>query len=50
MINTPKKERPTKQGELRAGWESDQLRVLGERESRPHGEGADVIRSQQRKH
>ena len=31
-------------------WESDQLIVLRERESRSHGEGADVIRSQQRKH
>lgn len=29
-------------------WESDQLIVLGERESRFHGEGADVIRSQPR--
>ena len=37
-------------GELMAGWESDQLIVLGERESRSQGEGADVIRSQQRKH
>jgi hypothetical protein len=33
-----------------AGWESDQLIILGERESRSQGEGADVIRSQQRKH
>ena len=30
------------------GWESDQLIVLRERESRSQGEGADVIRSQQR--
>ena len=29
-------------------WESDQLIVLGERESRSQGEGADVIRSQQK--
>lgn len=41
---------PTKQGELMMSWESDQLIVLGERESRSQGEGADVIRSQQRKH
>jgi len=32
-----------------AGWGSDQLIVLGERETRSQGEGADVIRSQQRK-
>lgn len=31
-------------------WESDQLVVLRERESRSHGEGVDKIRSQQRKH
>ena len=31
-----------------AGWESDQLIVLGEQESRLQGEGADVIRSQQK--
>jgi hypothetical protein len=37
-------------GELKTSWESDQLIVLGERESRSQGEGADVIRSQQRKH
>ena len=37
-------------GELMTSWESDQLIVLGERESRLQGEGADVIRSQQRKH
>ena len=41
---------PTNEGELMAGWESDQLIVLRERESRSQGEGADVIRSQQRKH
>ena len=39
-----------KTGELKTSWESDQLIVLGERESRLQGEGADVIRSQQRKH
>ena len=33
-------------GELKTSWESDQLIVLGERESRSQGEGADVIRSQ----
>jgi hypothetical protein len=37
-------------GELKTSLESDQLIVLGERESRSQGEGADVIRSQQRKH
>lgn len=37
-------------GELMMSWESDQLIVLGERENRLQGEGADVIRSQQRKH
>jgi hypothetical protein len=38
-------------GELMMSWESDQLIVLSERESRLQGEGAaDVIRSQQRKH
>jgi hypothetical protein len=42
--------RADKPGELMAGWESDQLIVLGERESRSQGEGADVVRSQQRKH
>jgi hypothetical protein len=31
-------------------WDSDQLIVLSERKSRSQGEGADVIRSQQRKH
>jgi hypothetical protein len=39
-----------KVGELMTSWESDQLIVLSERESRSQGEGADVIRSQQRKH
>lgn len=39
-----------KLGELMTSWESDQLIVLRERESRSQGEGADVIRSQQRKH
>ena len=39
-----------KTGELMTSWESDQLIVLRERESRSQGEGADVIRSQQRKH
>jgi hypothetical protein len=39
-----------KTGKLMTSWESDQLIVLGERESRSQGEGADVIRSQQRKH
>ena len=39
-----------KLGELKTSWESDQLIVLRERESRLQGEGADVIRSQQRKH
>ena len=29
-------------GELKTGWESDQLIVLGERESRSQGKGADV--------
>ena len=29
-------------GELTTSWESDQLIVLGERESRSQGEGADV--------
>jgi len=42
--------RADKLGELMTSWESDQLIVLGERESRSQGEGADVIRSQQRKH
>ena len=42
--------KPTEPGELMMSWESDQLIVLGERESRLQGEGADVIRSQQRKH
>jgi len=41
---------PTNEGELTTSWESDQLIVLSERESRSQGEGADVIRSQQRKH
>ena len=39
-----------KTGKLTTSWESDQLIVLRERESRSQGEGADVIRSQQRKH
>jgi len=39
-----------KTGKLMTSWESDQLIVLRERESRSQGEGADVIRSQQRKH
>ena len=39
-----------KEGELKTSWESDQLIVLGERENRSQGEGADVIRSQQRKY
>jgi hypothetical protein len=39
-----------KEGEPTTSWESDQLIVLRERESRLQGEGADVIRSQQRKH
>ena len=39
-----------KTGKLMASWESDQLIVLSERESRSQGEGANVIRSQQRKH
>jgi len=43
-------EADVKTGELITSWESDQLIVLGERESRLQGEGADVIRSQQRKH
>lgn len=42
--------RADKLGELMMSWESDQLIVLGERENRSQGEGADVIRSQQRKH
>jgi hypothetical protein len=37
-------------GELTTSWESDQLIVPGERESRLQGKGADVVRSQQRKH
>jgi len=41
---------PTNEGELMVSWESDQLIVLSERESRSQGEGADVIRRQQRKH
>jgi hypothetical protein len=41
---------PTNEGELTPSWESDQLIVLSERESRSQGEGADVIRNQQRKH
>jgi len=32
-------------GELKTRWESDQLVVLRDRESRSQGEGADVIRS-----
>ena len=39
-----------KLGEQMMSWESDQLIVLRERENRSQGEGADVIRSQQRKH
>ena len=39
-----------KTGKLMTSWESDQLILLRERESRSQGEGADVIRSQQRKH
>ncbi len=39
-----------KPGELMTSWESDQLIVLGEQESRSQGEVADVVRSQQRKH
>ena len=35
-------------GELKTSWESDQFIVLSERESRSQGEGADVIRSQQK--
>jgi len=31
-----------KEGELKSGWESDQLIVLRERESRLQGEGAEV--------
>ena len=33
---------PTNEGELTTSWESDQLIVLGERENRSQGEGADV--------
>ena len=36
-----KRSRP-KEGELKTSWESDQLIVLRERESRLQGEGADV--------
>jgi len=41
---------PTNEGELTTSWESDQLIVLREQESRSQREGANVIRSQQRKH
>ena len=37
-------------GELKTSWESDQLIVLRERESRLQGEGADMDSSEQRKH
>jgi len=43
-------DRRKRQVKLMTSWESDQLIVLSERESRLQGEGADVIRSQQRKH
>ena len=43
-------EADVKTGKLMTSWESDQLIVLRERESRSQGEGADVIRSQQREH
>jgi hypothetical protein len=46
---TGRRSRP-KEGEPSTSLESDQLIVLGERESRSQGEGADVIRSQQREH
>ena len=50
LVYSEVSEADIKTGKLMASWESDQLIVLSERESRLQGEGADVIRNQQRKH